>query len=338
MKRFLFPAALLLLAILSGAYFALDDFAKFREERAALAQAMSKDGGDNAWDNPYFVAQAKKLAEDRFDMLYLCDSVMFSNGNPDQHTLSVLMEEKSGEKTLPIAGPGFSPVLFKEYSRIIGKIDYRPTVVFGVNLRSFSKIWAKDYSYRNLRKFLAFQDWRPTFPDWLRFKLDGSDILSFFEKRIFDDGFTDSDYFTRRGFVEDPASKLCANYAESYATPIAPDHPMLIDLLKTIKRIRSYGSEVIVYVTPIDFENIEKHCGEQTSKIARREIRNIDDALSSLDDPGVIALDLSDALGSDAFAEPEYANEHLTEKGREAVALALAKAWKEHRAAQAATP
>lgn len=304
-------------------------YSAFQKKAQAMAETMAHDGGDNIWDRPRYLAIQKELQNKKYDVVFFCDSVMFTNGNADQRTIAASLEGKTGLRVMAIAGPGFSPVVFKEYIKILDNVPYKPLVIIAVNLRSFSEKWFTDYQYRELSEFIGFYNWKPSLLDWAKYHIiwHESDIFSYYKSEIYERHDHNSNkYFNSNRTELNTSSKLWQAYNESYGLKINNKHPMLSNLLSMIKNGNHYASRILLYLTPINTDGISSNCNEYTVSAINKNIETLKHALEDLKDNTIQVIDMTHTVPARHFPEPQYANEHLDQYGRDRIADVLSDA------------
>ena len=78
-----------------------------------------------------------------------------------------------------------------------------------------------------------------------------------------------------------------------------------------------------MYLTPVNFERIGMYCAKEEVAAMQAAIDGLKTILGGVCDDKVKFFDLSHALTDRCFSEPAYANEHLTQEGRDTIAAAL---------------
>jgi|GEM_PF-4237332 len=300
-------------------------FDSFCVKHKAEAIQLSKDGGDNVWDKKHYIKLLNKLLTEKIDIVYFCDSVMFTNGNSDQTTISEIIQKKTGRRVLTIAGPGFSPLLFQYYIDIIGNINYHPIIIMGVNPRSFSEPWETEYQYKELREFIGFYNWTPSFLNWVSYSIaQKKNTFSYYKEDVFKKiEHQIHGYFKDKHTICTNKTKAEYDITRSYAMPLNTDNPMMSYTSNAIQRSLAFKSRIIVYITPINIDLINETCSKSTVEHIVKNIDTINIFLHTIKNKDIYYLNLSSMLHLENFAEPDYPNEHLTQQGREAVASSL---------------
>jgi hypothetical protein len=103
------------------------------------------------------------------------------------------------------------------------------------------------------------------------------------------------------------------------------EHRKFKSMLNVVDILHKHNIMILFYITPIDYQAIEKFVGNQSRKILLENIRTIK---SSLLEKNIKVIDLAFELGTKSFTYGFYPNEHLKEKGRKFVAQQLSKSIK----------
>ena len=325
MKYFV-PAALSVIII---AILCTTQFNTFKKKFLEVSEKMSNEGGDNIWDRKYYVKSIARLKQEQIDVVYFCDSTMFTNGDKSQNTIAELLEKDHRLTVLTLASPGFSPAVYKDYIKLLDRTDKTSVVVICINMRSFSRKWAKDYSYKELSSFIGFHNWKPTFHDWTLFAMSKyKDLFEFYINEIHIDAFeTDkvNSYFPDESTSAGKES-LCDQYLNSYHNNITSAHPVMESIRSVADFARIHRIKVLFYITPLNIGNISEECAPQGLEAINKSIAQVTSLLGTLTGERTKALDLSHALDASHFPEPAYPNEHLNQEGRATVANAIAGA------------
>ena len=228
--------------------------------------------------------------------------------------------------------------VYAAYAEYIVRKGYHPKfVIIPINLRSFSPEWDRQplWQFEKEKLTLAMKD---TF--WMKFYQPLA-VLKFFEPRINRFAYEQTDVFDggqRIGKVHDFDNAAYKDVSPEhmkdklrfrYMGQIAPDHRKIKSLEHAAAVLKAGGIAPIFYITPVDYQTIEKNLGPQSVEQIVANVNVINAALSA---KGVDVVDLSRTLPSSEFSWPEdgegphYPNEHLRLRGRMFVVKSLVDA------------
>lgn len=257
------------------------------------------------------------------DVLYLGDSVLgrVADEDIDRRPLGEMVADALHPRSC--AWSWFVAYHLDSYvalARAVLEVGWRPsTIVVPLNVRGFSPQWfgnpAWDYSshHEALRGFrgepLTAPAPAPTDDDLRRHRDRplGSPLLP---------GWTVGDAEDARD--DRSASNLDrwrVLFAFHLGVPIREDHPRLGQLRDLERTCAAAGVELLAYVTPINVEGARRHLGDELVELIRTNVR----ALGPV-------LDLSELLPPSSFFYEADPTEHLNERGRRALAAAIAAA------------
>ena len=109
---------------------------------------------------------------------------------------------------------------------------------------------------------------------------------------------------------------------------LTPEHRKLKSMIQIIDILKNKKSQIIFYITPIDYQTGNYYLGEQFQQRVSQNIRLI---TSILNEKYIDVVDLSFDVNTDLFTwgkDPNdhlYPNEHLREQGRQQIAEHLVK-------------
>lgn len=278
------------------------------------------------------------------DVLYFGDSTIRFYGERDVNRAGIdeFFREWSGLSVLTVANPGYSAILYSQYVRLLAKTRYKPKlVVIPVNLRGFSDSASK-------RPSVSF----PLRQIYIKFRADG--VLEWFKylqyrflgledrqndewnnkpvihgsmnlgtnRQILDSSRINDfiDYAPER----EPryARQLSIKFRYHYMMDVGPNDPVLRHIDDTIGYLKKLGIPVIVYLTPINFQDGQRYAGTDFTDQVTRNFTVIRQRIES---NGVRVLDLSCSLDPSNFIHKQDVFEHLNYNGRQFVAQQVAK-------------
>lgn len=257
------------------------------------------------------------------DVLYFNDSTM----GDGETSMAALFSAGLGRSVEPLTGAGFTPTVARPALETIRRFRDGPAlVVIPVNPRAFSNQapFNADY-YENFRRLLALNSW-PPLKDFVSCLLSGytsakSCHVNRFTPHIRDvGGYFDALSRERERAFEalrpsiPPAElELARDFSDAYMAAVGEDHPLLAELDALAAEALAGGSAVLAYVTPIDAATGERLLGPAFRQRLEQNVRVIGQILAPR---GVKLADLSASLGPEHFSDKDYANEHLTARGR----------------------
>lgn len=106
-----------------------------------------------------------------------------------------------------------------------------------------------------------------------------------------------------------------------YLRPLKSDQPDLQLMVEIARRAKEAGVKVVFFVHPVNWEVGEKYLGSDFSGRLRD---NVSMVRSMLEREGYSLLDLSRILGAEGFISRDQIGVHINDKGKAALAEALA--------------
>ena len=105
------------------------------------------------------LAMVNILDSRKFDVLYFGESSINHYGVCDKPgSISRFFERKINRPVITIAKAGYSPIMFKEYMKLLSKVKNKPKlIIFPINMRMFSDGWIKRPSFHFKLKQLYIQ-------------------------------------------------------------------------------------------------------------------------------------------------------------------------------------
>lgn len=313
----------------------------YRAYKDAMSLALSAEcatGAENPWTPGSALAVLHKMNSRQFDALYLCDSVMFTAQPDGKGSMADVLGSNHHYRVLPVAGPGFSPLLFRHYLKLASLARFKPPVlIVGVNPRSFSDNWVLDprYRYDEFSRFFETYLHAVNFSDYLAQLACTSDCgYPRLQRGLWADALErDRRYFEKNN---DEKKRLLAlmeqtpeenrgtriHFINNYATTIRDDHPMFEAIRDMAREAKQLGIPLVLYVTPFDHEDLRALCGPDAAAVVEANVAAVAAFIKGVTP---YALDLSHGLGRAEFPDAVYANEHLTPAGQAYIAGELAK-------------
>jgi hypothetical protein len=265
---------------------------------------------------------------DNADILYFGDSTIRTTSSSDTNHEPIFTYLQRFTPQIKVAGlthDGFDSQIFYEYAKAISKNDKKPTtVIFPINLRSFSSTWSYDFtdqktylSHMNtlLFPYMTFIEnfIMPVFPESYGFK---GEVVSYgrHEQQL------QNVLKGRKSTYDKEQNDRIAAY---YLYSLTKKHKNIQALKTSAKILKKSNISVLFYITPIDYEEGRARYNKDFDKAIKTNIQIIKDALAEEE---VVILDLSYSLPSNSFAWEGigYINEHLNAKGRKFVAQKVA--------------
>lgn len=284
----------------------------------------------------------RDLEERTPDVVYFADSVMGGHsGSEASTTLAELFAAGSGRTVRGVSGAGYTAVVFRGYALMTSKARRRPALaILALNPRSLSDGWffSGDYQYSRLVSYLAALAYRPSLQDWLAWlprRIVGEDL----DSRIIRSAETGpkpdaGEYFRSmrrdlKGFgppelsLDEEERSIREHFLVNYmSTRVERGHPMLAELLRSVRLLRDAGVRVVVYVTPVNVREAERLIGPRFVGEFRRDMAAVGEVFGR---EGAEFADLSELLDDSRFVDKQYACEHLDLEGRRILAARVAE-------------
>lgn len=281
------------------------------------------------------------------DVLYLGDSTIKFTGDRDQDRRGIddFFKQQSGLTVCTIASPGFSPLMYALYVRLLTITRTRPRlVVMPLNLRSFSESGARrpaatfplkqiDIRYRVSGQFDWYQYIQYRFLGqeerqgviWSKRSVQYGNLYPATNREIMDGMRIDEniDYAPERELFY--GNRLPLGFRYHYMMEIKPDDQLVLKVGETIDFLKALGIPTLVYLTPINCRDGEHYVG---TEFTDRVSRNIEVIKNAVRHHGATVIDLSTELPASYFVHKKNVFEHLNTDGRRFVGEHVAEAAK----------
>lgn len=315
MKKFLFKLGLFFLLILS----------------VQMILPVSK-------DIPNEIKLLDAFMKLKCDIIYFGDSTInwAAQSDASEESMPGLLQRLLPEsRVAKITHASYQMDVYEAYAEYIVRKNYRPKVVIiPINLRSFSVEWDKQplWQFEKEKLTLAMKD---TF--WMKF-YKPLDVFKYFEPRMTRFEYEQSSVFDGEKFIgktrdfDNADFKIFSDQNMKkkltfrYMYPLTVGHRKIKSLVHTAQLLKQQGIQTIFYITPVDWQTMEKYLG---SAALERMAQQKDVIKKALTLPGVDLLDFSQDLPTGEFCWPEedawtlYPNEHLKLRGRMFVVKSL---------------
>lgn len=283
-----------------------------------------------------------------YDILFFGDSVIHAVGQCDRGGagIDLLLNRKIDNSMLTVQHNGYSPVMYREYARLLSIVKNKPKlVIVPVNLASFSDGWYKrpdfnfplkrlyiEYLYSgkiDVRKYAQYRFFKKSEKDATLWK---EEAVVYGENNLGKLGHIlkkssiggnrlaleclKGDYGNIFGY------QLSLQFQFNYMNLVNSDHPMLVALKETIENLKNNGIEVLVYLTPVNVEDGVRYLGPP---FKNRVAKSVDAIKKILEQSGVHYLDMTFLLDGKRFTGKSYSSAHLDIYGRTFVSERLAE-------------
>lgn len=275
------------------------------------------------------------------DILYFGDSVIKAHSDCEIRIdgMDELLKKETGYEVLSVNGNNYSPIIYKDYAKLISKARYSPKVVIiPINLRSFSDQWFKNPAaqmkikqlYINLLAGQGF-DLKEYFA-YRYLNKEGEEMKKWEETDIVYEEMhlgKISDIGKKVRIPEnidciegsyDYSKELATLFELHYMNSINKDHAMFGYLRETFEEIRRRKINILVYITPINIEDGKKY---SVPVFEKRVNHNLNEIRVFLNSNRISYLDLSMSLGSSYFVDKKLSCEHMSFEGKVIVVRAL---------------
>lgn len=281
--------------------------------------------------------QNLKLLIFKNDIIYFSDSVMKAHSACEKIPIGIddILRE-SGLKIINLNHSAYSPILYKDYIRIIPK---GATVIVPINLRSFSEEWFYFNQYRFIAQRIVYslitlniQSLYQSILDYLLYTQekyyslniirDGivlGDMKSIQNIKIDQDFYCYDKLYYKHGAFRD---KLSIKYKTHYMYKLNKNHEMFVYIKELIDYSKNHDIRLIFYITPINIDHGNMIVGESFKKVVSDNINVLKQFFS---DNHVAILDLSHSVSGENFIDQNYVCEHVDYIGRNIIARSIKK-------------
>lgn len=286
--------------------------------------------------SPYPASKIDVALKDKADVIIFGDSTMVASDykDIDKRPIYMMLQDKLPNlKVKAIDDLAYASDVYLEQVKYIVRNKFKPKlVIIPINIRSFSPQWDQrpDFQFEMDKLTLRYKD-TPVFP-YLKFLIN---INLFNLIPISKSQFYNTPVYSGGeliGTMKDFEGSEYKNYTEShqnniilvsYTYTLSKNHRKLKAFEEIADLLSSNNIKTIFYLTPVDYETIEKYAGS----LAKNQMsQNIDLIKNSLSEKPVILLDLAFKLPTSEFGwrDSMYVNEHLNQNGRQFIASELA--------------
>lgn len=282
-------------------------------------------------DIPNEIKLLDVFMKNKADIVYFGDSTInwAAKSDINQESMPGLLQRLlPASRVAKITHSSYQPAVYEAFAEYMVRKGYHPRfVIIPINLRIFSPEWDRQplWQFEKEKLTLAMKD---TFG--MRFYRPLA-VFKFFDPRInrfdyeqtgvYDGGqligkVEDFDNETYQSISDD---KMRNKLTFRYMYPISVDHRKIKSIVHTAEVLKGAGIEPIFYITPVDWQTLERSLGPRS---VARIADNVALINSVLEKQGIVPLDLSRSLPTSEFSWPEdgdgpfYPNEHLRLHGR----------------------
>lgn len=278
------------------------------------------------------IPRCDAIARTNPDVLFLGDSTVYPMPADfeDQRFTSEMLDPLLPQWHVEgFHGVALTPEFFAASLEYFASRGCRPkAVIMPINIRAFSATMRNDprYQFNEIRRFFKYDSlWFRAFYRPIKASgvlnwesISGKDYFRTLQRQSSDaPGFE-----TYRASQGDSFSFQNLRDFGSYGVPIRDDNPSLKALAPIREVCESMDTQLIFYITPVNFENIEKRIGTDAAQTARANVRYLN---AWLREHECSFLDLSDAVDAGQTLVPDIASSHLIAAGRRGVAEKLAE-------------
>ena len=275
------------------------------------------------------------------EVLYLGDSVLerISWSDKDKRTLDRMVAARLTDKMglLSISHSAYHLKVYYHLLQILKVTDRKPRlVILPINMRSFSPQWNLNPAWQfedeidALKKYVETPGSKiPVLPE----KADHvppTEVERMVEVKY---PFTELNYLGEfYDLIKDSPSmedekryRKKQIYIFHYLYQLLPVNPRLLFLTKIIELLRELNINLLVYITPINYQGGNRYLGSDFIKLFQENVGVVRDILSPFLERGTVHfLDIGQLLSSEYFFNVDEATEHLNQHGREQVAKVIA--------------
>ncbi|MGW9949723.1 hypothetical protein J2W92_005074 [Rhizobium leguminosarum] len=272
----------------------------------------------------------KSILSDTADIALFGDSVMerVSRHDRDRRTLGQMVADIASPRSVVILSrSAHNPDIYLPLLQAMAKARRKPrTIVIPINLRCFSPQWemSPDWTFDQEKRIISrYLRWR-----WSAIKpvddvyFDAEKHANFAQEPV---EYELSPLSTigefKRVIASEPSrERSAAIFTYHYTHRLSQSNLRLKSLRDCVKIAHSIAREVIVYITPINMEALQRFVGPKAADIVFNNIRTIEMALGDEHLSNWIQ-----ALPETSFFSEDLATEHLNEVGRQALASLISE-------------
>lgn len=265
----------------------------------------------------------KALDQKDYEGVYFGDSVLYFNIPEERDTRTVVdfLNELGSASALECSHGSFSPLVIKDYCRILAQREKKPKfVIVPINLRSFSPEWylRPMYQFQKDRIKVCYQTGDKNLKTFTEFLVNlfyknlhlNVEEREWNEQHFFVNG---KDLGTHE--ILQKTEDFESYYSFVYLNPISEDHPMLASIRDMADFLRQHDITLVMYFTPINMSKVSESVGRNKMVLIDEKINFIRRFLDANDIPVMnLAYDLPDKNFPDRY-------EHLDPEGKAYVAF-----------------
>lgn len=274
----------------------------------------------------------KSVIENTADVVLFGDSVLerVSRHDEDRRTLGQMVTENLAPRSvLTLSRSAHNPDIYLPLLRVMAKMRHRPdSIIIPVNLRCFSPQWelSPDWTFDQEKAIITrYLRWR-----WASIKPVSNvhydpEKHAEFDKRSVD--YELSDFRSIGNFnniiaTEPSRERSAAIFTYHYTHRLSPLNRRLQNLKECSEIARSIARRVLIYVTPINIEAIERFVGMKAIRIVSDNVETVRGALDQAN-----FTSWAGCLSEREFFSEDLATEHLNEMGRREIANRIARSF-----------
>lgn len=274
-------------------------------------------------------------------ILYLGDSVLerVSWSDKDKRTLDrmVAAHLPDGKRLLCISHSAYHLKVYFHFLQILKCTCQKPElVILPVNMRSFSPQWDWNLAWQFDEEIHILKNYIKT-PEMeipvLGTSVDSIPLTEAEKMREVKYPFTELRRFgefhdlikSTPSTEDEKRDRKKQIYIFHYLHALSSNHPKLQALSMIVNLLRELSIDLLVYITPINYQGGIRFVGDEFCKTLRENTRVLRDLMSQfIEQETVRFLDLSETLSSQYFFHADEATEHLNQDGRTQLAKIIA--------------
>jgi len=291
-----------------------------------------------------------RFLHDKPRYVYFADSVITTSTpcESDHRTVIEMLPARLGAKTMLFAGVGGNAHLWRDAALFVAARGHCEvaSAVIPINMGVFSPRWEHDpdYAFEQDGMLYNLASGRTSASQYLSYL---AELHSLAKGRRREQAVAAQGRLlvmaggTRLGTIEQIGAKAALpefpcqvdlnRYAAplrlafdiNYGAPIRADDPYIGDLDETITRLRRGGIRPVVYITPLNFDDIARFAGPEVVAQLKANLALVRRIGT---ERGWGIVDLSQTLSSAHFITRDCACEHVDSLGRALIARAVAAA------------